>query len=204
MQSGEPGAFSSARRSVQERVNPRVILIVIGVAAAFFVTVALVMYFKPGSTAEPSGEPALDMFAAGPLADFEAGSMTLFENEHFFLVRLEDGGVVALYDLGPHIQSRVASGDLEALNCRGVMRNDEEMAGWLAQAGSPPGFEQRGIWDECAGVAWDVTGQQVFGPEAGSLDRFTVEIINGIMRVNLDDRECTNPITPETPCIVTQ
>lgn len=179
-------------------------LLILLSATTFFVAVGLLMYFKPGSTNEPSGEPALDVFAAGPIADFEPGTLTLFENEHFFLVRHLDGGVYALYDLGSHIQAQVASGDLEALTCRGIVRQDEEMAGWLAAAGAPAGFEDRGIWDACGGVAWDASGNQVWGPPSGSLDVFKVEIINGIMRVDLNDRTCTNPVSPEAPCIVTQ
>jgi len=200
----EPGALTSARRSVQRRVNVRVALLAIGASLVFFFVVGLVLYFKPGSTAEPSGEPSLDVFAAGPIAEFEAGMMTLFENEHFFLVRMADGGVIALYDLGPHMQARVASGDVEALKCRAILREDEEMMGWLAAAGTLEGFEDRGVWDECAAVAWDASGQQVWGPATGSLDRFEVEIIDGIIRVDLGDRQCTNPVTPAAPCIETQ
>lgn len=189
---------------MQSRLNTRGAIIALGAALTFLVTVALVMYFKPGSTAEPSGEPSLDVFAAGPINDFEPGTMTLFEKEHFFLVRHADGGVHALYDMGAHIQSRVGAGDLEAVGCRGVLRNDEEMAGWLGAAGAPPGFEDRGIWDECDGVAWNASGEQVWGPKSGSLDRFKVEIVNGIIRVDLSARQCANPITRETPCILTQ
>ena len=189
---------------MQSRVNPRVALLTLGAALIFFVTVGLVMYFKPGSTAEPKGEPSLDVFAAGPIVDFEPGTLTLFENEHFFLVRLEDGSVFALYDLAPHAQAQVTAGDLEALKCRGVLRQDDEMAGWIAAADPPAGFEDRGIWDECAGVAWDATGKQVRGPESGDLDRFQVEIVNGIVRVNLAGRLCVNPVTPTAPCIQTQ
>jgi len=200
----EPGAFSSARRSVQSRVNPRIALFTLGAATAFFVIVGLLLYFKPGSTAEPSGVPSLDVFAAGPILDFEPGTMTLFENEHFFLVRRLDGALFALYDLGPHAQARVAAGDLEALECRGVMRSDPEMAAWLLTGGAPPGFAERGIWDECTGVAWDAAGRQVWGPEGGNLDQFKVEIVNGIVRVNLADRQCTNPATLQAPCILTK
>jgi hypothetical protein len=185
-------------------VNPRIALLMLAVALTFFVTVGLVMYFKPGSTAEPIGEPSLDVFGAGPILDLEPGTLTLFEKEHFFLVRLEDGSVFALYDMGPHIQSQVAAGDLKALTCRGVLRADEEMAAWLAAANPPAGFEDRGIWDACGGVAWDATGNQVWGPESGTLDRFNVEIVNGIVRVDLAGRQCMNPVTPAAPCILTQ
>jgi hypothetical protein len=184
----EQGTLSSARRNIQERLSPRAILVILALALTFFVSVGLVLYFKPGSTAEPSGEPSLDVFAAGPLLDFEPGTMTLFTKEHFFLVRLAGG----------------ASGDVTALKCRAVIRDDAQMVSWLAAAGAPQGFADRGIWDECSGVAWDATGRQVYGPESGALDRFPVEVTEGIMRVNLGDRECMNPVTPETPCIETQ
>jgi hypothetical protein len=179
-------------------------MLLVGVVLTFFVAVGLVLYFKPGSTAEPSGEPSLDVFGAGPILDFEPGSISQFEKEHFFLVRLETGGVIALYEMGPLVQKRIAAGDLDALKCQPVLRQDDEMAGWLAAAGAPPGFETRGIWDACTGVAWDATGKQVYGPESGDLDRFPVEITDGIMRVDLGNRQCSNPVTPDTPCIVTQ
>ncbi len=202
--SREPGALSSARRSVQSRVNTRIALLTLGAAVTFFVIVGLVMYFKPGSTAAPKGEPSLDVFAAGPVLDFESGTMTLFENEHFFLVRHLDGSLNAFYDMGAHIQARFTAGDLEAPKCRAVIRKDEDMAGWLAAAGHPEGFDDRGMWDECDGVAWDASGKQVWGPQSGSLDKFPVEIIDGIMWIDLGNRACANPVTPETPCIVTQ
>src|SRR5690554_5140658 len=82
------GAFTSARRNVQERLSFCLVLSIAGVVAIFLIVVGLVMYFKPGSTAEPTGEPALDIFAAGPIREFEAGTMTLYENEHIFLVRM--------------------------------------------------------------------------------------------------------------------
>ena len=189
---------------MQARINARPVLAAVGGSLVFLVIVGLVLYFKPGSTAEPSGEPSLDVFAAGPIEDFEPGMMTLFENEHFFLVRMADGGVIALYDLGPQSQARVLAEEVEAADCRTVLREDADMAGWLAAAGAPEGFGDRGIWDECTGVAWDATGRPVFGPAIGSLDRFTVEIIDGIIRVDLDDRTCSNPVTPQSPCIETQ
>jgi hypothetical protein len=203
-QAREPGAFSTARRNVQAQINARPVLLAGGAAVVFLVVVGLVLYFKPGSTAEPSGEPSLDIFAAGPIEEFEPGMMTLFENEHFFLSRMMDGAMIALYDLGSHAQARIAAGEVEAVDCRAVLREDEEMAGWLAAAGAPAGFTDRGIWDECAGVAWDATGKQVWGPAGGSLDRFPVEIIDGIIRIDLDQRLCTNPVTPQSPCIETQ
>jgi hypothetical protein len=203
-QSREPGPFSSARRNVQARINARPVLLAVAASIVFLVIVGLVLYFKPGSTVEPSGEPSLDVFAAGPVEEFEAGMVRLYKNEHFFLVRMPDGGMIALYDLGPASQARIARGEIEADECRAVLREDEAMAGWLAAAGAPEGFADRGIWDECAGVAWDVTGEPVFGPAIGTLDRFTVEVHDGIIRVDLDERVCLNPVTPQAPCIETQ
>jgi hypothetical protein len=189
---------------VQQRLHARTFLLSLGAVVVFLVAVGLIMYFKPGSTAEPKGEPSLDVFAAGPVEDFEPGTMVLFENEHFFLVRRDNGALFALYDLGPHQQARVAAGDLEALECRAVVRDDEDMLAWLAAGGTPTGIQDRGAWDECGGVAWNAAGEQVWGPPTGSLDRFHVQIVDGIIRVNLGDRECTNPVTAEAPCIATQ
>ena len=203
----EPGAMDETAprgRRVRNRIVTRNVLLSAGTIILFLVSVGLLMYFKPGSTAEPSGEPSLDLFGAGPEIDFEPGHATLFENEHFFLVRLENGDLLALYDLSPANQALFEAGDEEALNCRAVLRMDEEMSGWLAQAAVPSGFEDRGIWDECTGAAWTVTGEQVRGPSSGDLDRFPVRIIDGIIRVDLAARLCRNPVSPQAPCIETQ
>jgi hypothetical protein len=85
-----------------------------------------------------------------------------------------------------------------------LIRQDDDIAGWLASAGHPEGFGDRGLWDECTGVAWDASGQQVWGPESSPLESFKVEIIDGIIRVDLSERVCEHPLTPQSPCITTQ
>lgn len=203
-QPAPPEETHSRGRRVRDRIVTRNVLLSTGAIFLFLLSVGLLMYFKPGSTAEPSGEPSLDLFAAGPEIDYEPGHATLFQNEHFFLVRLEDGDLLALYDLSPANQALVEAGDQAALECRAVLRTDEEMAGWLARADVPPGFEDRGIWDECTGAVWTAAGEQVRGPDSGDLDRFPVRIVDGIVRVDLASRLCRNPVSPEAPCIQTQ
>jgi hypothetical protein len=198
----EPPPSRSMR--VRQRVNTRGFLLSAAAVVGLLLTVALVLYFKPGSTAEPTGKPALDVFAAGPPTDFPPGTMTRFEKEHFFLVHLDEDHYLALYDLSPQSQARVQAGDLDALKCRAVVRKDAQMVAWLAAAHPPPGFADRGIWDQCSGTAWDASGTQIWGPANGSLDRFPAEVIDQIIRVDLAARDCTNPISPEAPCIETQ
>lgn len=191
-------------RSFSDRLRSRAVLLTLTGIFVFFGTTGFVLYFKPFSDKPPVGDASLDVFAAGPFDIYEPGSITHFEKEGFFLVRLQDGAFLALYDLGPLAQASVDSGDLKALECRAVVQEDDEMAGWLSSANPPPGFKSQGIYDACYGVAWDARGQHVWGTASGDLDRFPVETIDEIVRVNLGHRRCMNELGPGSPCIPTR
>lgn len=193
----EPHHFPEALRS-------RPVAIMLSIIVVFFSATGLVLYFKPFSDTPPVGEPGLDVFAAGPYEIYEPGTITHFENEKFFLIRTLDGAFLALYDLAPASQSLVESGDLEALTCRLIVRDDDEMSGWLGNTGSIPGFSSRGLYDECHDAAWDVRGRFVYGALDHELDRFPVETNGEIVRVNLGHRRCMNEVSEATPCIPTQ
>lgn len=43
------------------------------------------------------------VIAAGLVDDFAPGTVTVFENAHFYLIRADDGGLLALYSKCPHL-----------------------------------------------------------------------------------------------------
>jgi hypothetical protein len=186
------------------QIQTRLVWTAFGVIAIFFGIVGLILYFKPFSDAEPSGEPSLDVFAAGPFEIYEPGTITYFEDEHFYLIRFNDGAFMAVYDLAPLHQARVHAGDVAALKCRVTVREDEAMAGWLEETRTPPGFESTGFYDACAEIAWDARGGHAWGAGGLDLDRFPVETIEEIVRVNLGARRCVNEVSTDAPCIRTQ
>jgi len=179
--------------------QPRFGLLLLGVAAilSFFAAVGLILYLKPGDSS-----PAPAIFVAGPVEGFMPGSVSYFEHEHVFIVRLTDGAFLALYDLGPKMQSWVERGTLDKLNCRA--HEGELPDGIAEQPGLPVGFEKTGFIQPCAGGYWDATGKGIWGPLNGDLDRFPVSVVDGIVRVDLANRRCMNPVSAEAPCLATQ
>lgn len=181
----------------------RVRVLVLGLSAIllFFSAVGLFLYLKPGGNSEPTLEP-LPLFVAGPLDGFEPGSVSYFELEHVYIVRMMDEAVLALYDLGPGAQAEVNQGDHAALECRAQFIHDEN---GLTSFGSPPiGFEDMVFWEPCAGNVWDAAGRLLTGPDGGDLDRFPIGIVEGIVRVDVTSRRCMSEVSQAAPCIPTQ
>ena len=181
----------------------RVRVLVLGLSAiiAFLVAVGLFLYLKPGGSSEPTTEE-LPIFVAGPLEGFEPGTASYFELEHLYVVRMTDDTLVALYDLGPAAQARVAGGDHSGLECRVQFIKDEN--GFTSFGDPPPGFEDMVFWEPCLGSVWDAAGKLLTGPAGGDLDRFPLVLVDGVVRVDVDNRVCVNEISEAAPCIVTQ
>ncbi len=128
----------------------------------------------------PRGEPS-PIVAAGQVDDFALGSVTHFEKWHFFLVRLEDGSFLALYDR--------ASGHLD------------DPIEWR------PDFEFNGVrgWfrSPMHAETYDIVGELAFGPASRSMDRFPVAVVNGEVQVNKDVRLCApGPTLPGDGCVI--
>jgi hypothetical protein len=183
----------------------RGIFLALALMIGFLSAVGLVMWLKPGGSKSLQGRPELDVFAAGPEETYLNGSITYFEREHFYLVRLTDGAFLALYDLDAEMQRRVAAGDVTGLLCRVQLEEGEEMAALLEQAPgmTPFGFKDRGFRDACERSAWDATGRPVAGSET-NLDRFPIGSFDGIVWVDLGNRRCMDPEMPGRACIPTQ
>ncbi len=180
----------------------RIRVLVLGLSAilVFLSAVGLFLYLKPGGSAPTKQE--LPIFVAGPLDGFEPGSVSYFELEHVYVVRMMDEAVLALYDLGPDAQATVARGDDSALDCRVQFIHDEN--GLTSFGEPPPGFEDMVFWEPCLGSVWDAAGRLLTGPAGGDLDRFPIGIVDGVVRVDVSNRRCMNEVSPEAPCISTQ
>lgn len=92
---------------------------------------------------------------AGSVDSFTPGSVTPFTQGRFFLVRMPDGGIVALYRKCTHLGCAVP---------------------WN------PG-ENRFVCP-CHGSAFEQNGQVINAPAPRPLDRFAVTITDGIVRVD--------------------
>ena len=196
----EPATATRQDEREGRQISLRAVLIAAGAIAAFFSAVGLVLYFKPGGKDLPTDQPALTIFAAGPDQDFPKDSATYFENEHFYLVRQADGTLVAFYDLPMSAQANAKEGDETALDCRLKLIN----ATSGTSDNGAKSFGSDGLRDPCTGAIWDMSGAAMSDGAAGDLDRFPVEVINNIVRVDLGARRCLNPITDAAPCVETQ
>jgi len=92
---------------------------------------------------------------AGPVERFEPGSVTAFRDRHFYLVRLDDGGFLALHRKCTHLGCTVP---------------------WIAD-------EQR-FTCPCHASAFDIRGDVLSAPAARALELFAVRIDNGIVKVD--------------------
>lgn len=123
----------------------------------FALIVAISFAWPTGSKVDQVG-----WFNAGSASEFAINQPVRFPEHRFWLVRLESGEFIALWQKSPH---------------RGCI------VPWL------PDFEFMGKkgWfrDPCYNSTWDVTGTLVFGPSPRGLDRFPVLVEDGTVRVNV-------------------
>ena len=106
-------------------------------------------------------------FDLGPAADFPIGSVTPIETGRFYLVRLEDGGLLALYRKCTHLGCAVPYEPT------------------LGQFVCP-----------CHGSAFDLDGDVQNAPAPRALDIFEITLEDGNILVNTGkviERQKTNP-----------
>jgi cytochrome b6-f complex iron-sulfur subunit len=106
----------------------------------------------------PRGRRAVDtrIFVAGPVDDFDPGSVTAFPAGSFYLVRLDDGGFLALDRSCTHLGCTVPWNPSEGL-----------------------------FACPCHASVFDITGQVLGPPAPRPLDRYPLRIENGIVKVDL-------------------
>jgi cytochrome b6-f complex iron-sulfur subunit len=95
------------------------------------------------------------LFVAGPLDQFEPGSVTAFPSGQFYLVRLADGGFLALHRECTHLGCTV-----------------------------PWDGAQNRFACPCHASAFDITGQVINPPAPRPLDYYAVRIENGVVKVD--------------------
>jgi cytochrome b6-f complex iron-sulfur subunit len=110
--------------------------------------------------AKPDGESqANTVVAAGSLASFEPGTVTAFQRGEFYLVRLDDGGLLALSCKCPHLGCTVP---------------------WVEK--------EKKFLCPCHASAFDRTGNVISAPAPRALDIFPVSIENNIVKVETGKR----------------
>ena len=102
---------------------------------------------------------ASGLVVTGRVDQFEPGSVTAFPTGHFYLVRLADGGFLALHRECTHLGCTVP---------------------WDAT--------QRRFACPCHASAFDITGQVLNAPAPRPLDFYPVRVENGVVRVDTRQR----------------
>ncbi len=125
----------------------------LGIVALLEIAGTIAAYLWPGNR-KADAEPVGRIITAGPADDFEKDSVTAFRRGQFYLVRLADGGFMALSRKCTHLGCTVP---------------------WVAS-------EKKFICP-CHSSVFDVSGAVVQSPAPRPLDMFAVMIENGIVKV---------------------
>lgn len=127
---------------------------ILGIAALAEVLVIVSAWFSPrGPRSEP--EAAGEIIDAGRVDDFETGSVTAFVRGKFYLVRIENGGFLALSRSCTHLGCTV-----------------------------PWDEDTRRFVCPCHASSFDLHGDVVEPPAPRAMDLFEVTIENDIVRVD--------------------
>lgn len=145
----EPGGEVSPRRRF-------IVGVWIGLVALVLAEMAwiAVSFLRPRSRRR-AAEALGALVLAGPVERFEPGSVTAFREGRFYLVRLADGGFLALHRKCTHLGCTVP---------------------WIA--------EQQRFACPCHASAFDLRGDVLNPPALRALDLFPVRIENGIVKVD--------------------
>jgi cytochrome b6-f complex iron-sulfur subunit len=141
--------IDSSRRTLLSRA-----LRVLGAVAILEAGWIAVSALVPGKRRAPQMDGP-GVVVAGPVDQFEPGSVTAFVDGKFYLARLEDGGFLAVNRKCTHLGCSVP---------------------WVAD-------EQR-FSCPCHASAFDIRGDVINAPAPRPLDLFPVSIDNGIVRVD--------------------
>jgi cytochrome b6-f complex iron-sulfur subunit len=120
-------------------------------------------FMRPRSRSDASDQ----LFAAGPVERFAPGSVTAFPDGRFYLVRLEDGGFLALYRECTHLGCTV-----------------------------PWDPAQHRFACPCHASAFDIRGTVVNPPAPRPLDWLSVRVENGTVKVDVTRRHQREAFDP--------
>ena len=96
------------------------------------------------------------IFTAGPVADFEPGTVTAFPEGRFYLVRLAEGGFLALNRSCTHLGCTLP---------------------WIEQ--------DQAFACPCHASSFDIKGEVLSPPASRALDMFAIRIENQVVKVDL-------------------
>jgi hypothetical protein len=151
---------------------------VLAIAAGIAMIIVIGETFDQGDSARtPPRE-----FDAGPAENYEPGDLTEVAPERLWIVRLEDGEFIALYNKSPK-QQQLGS------NCRVRFDENAQLIG-LPQL---PGFSGAFV-EQCDGLTatWRADGRFAGGAGYGDLDRFETSVDEeGRLIVKTNTRTCT-------------
>jgi hypothetical protein len=171
-------ATTSSSRSTVSRLA----LLACAVAIAGSLVVVAIAFLSP---------PGIDQapFTAGLIGEFAPGSVTYFEDEHFYLVRTSAGEFRAFYDLDPYQQARSGQVPEARSQCRLVWY---DAVSWLRLSGPTllAGTEAGAFREPCQDVTYTAEGLRVFGPSAYDMDEFPVVLESDFVKVDLTNRIC--------------
>jgi cytochrome b6-f complex iron-sulfur subunit len=148
---------SEAPAQVSRRSFLNVLWAALGLAALaefLWLAFSFVWPAKPGG--ESQGNTVVP---AGSLASFEPGTVTAFQKGEFYLVRLDDGGLLALSCKCTHLGCTVP---------------------WVEK--------EKKFLCPCHASAFDSTGNVISAPAPRALDIFPVSIENNIVKVETGKR----------------
>lgn len=114
---------------------------------------------------------------AGDVDDFSVGEPVRDADHNFYIVKLDSGEFLALYQKDPH------------LGCIVPWRSDFEFQGTTGYFRNP-----------CHSETYDIEGNILFGPAPRGLDRFPVEVVNGEVRVDTETLICGPGAPPGMVC----
>lgn len=154
----------------------------LAVIAIIAVVIAVV---TPEDPTQAKGE-----FVAGPVGDFDNASVTHFEDQHFYLVRLNDGSFIAHYEVDAREQLFAVTREAWHINCHVQWHPKRYSELSPNRYLSVPGFEGGAFRSLCSGSSYDATGRFVSGPSPGDLDPLPVTERGGQVVVKLADRPC--------------
>ncbi len=127
----------------------------LGLVAGVELLAIAAAFFSP----RKSGQQAGSIVVAGPASDFALGSVTPFPQARFYLVRLADGGFLALSSRCTHLGCTVPWSDKE-----------------------------RAFVCPCHSSAFDVRGEVLSPPASRPLELFAVAIERGLVLVDTSRR----------------
>jgi cytochrome b6-f complex iron-sulfur subunit len=130
---------------------------VLGLVAAAEVATVVGAFFWPRAKGED--DPVAAIVEAGPVAEFTPASVTAFAKGRFYLVRLADGGFLALSSKCPHLGCTVP---------------------WNEKTQTFP--------CPCHASVFDMTGNVQEPPAPRALDLFPVRIETGVVKVDTRNR----------------